>query len=97
MLVFAIKELGIRKLTILAVGEATQIVLALLARMALNMFEYIDKVILINCQYGRFRFAHSLSVRWYADLLIQLSIPQRLGHLNRLRLVSIQTHKANRL
>lgn len=94
---FAVRDLGVRKLSILAVGEATEIVLAFLARTALQMFECLDKVILINCQYGRFRFSHSLSGEWYQSLLQEMGEPGRLQRLNRLRIVSIQTKRADRL
>lgn len=91
------RELGIRKVTLLAVGEAAQIALTFLARAALHVFDYLDKVILINCQYSRFRFTHSLSHQWYQSLLEELSRPARLQLLNKLRIISIQTKKLSRL
>jgi hypothetical protein len=58
---FMVEELGVRKLSILAIGEGSQLVLKYISVASLKLFEYLDKVILINCEYAGFKYTHSNS------------------------------------
>ena len=60
---FLVRELGFRKLSILAIGEGAQLLLKYLSIASLRLFEVLDKVVLLNCEYGGFRMSHSHSRR----------------------------------
>jgi hypothetical protein len=82
---------------VLAIGEGAQIVLKYLSVASLRFFEVLDKVVLLNCEYGGFRMLHAHSQIEYQQMIKEMTEPARLEVLNRLRIVSVQGRKFNRL
>lgn len=64
---------------------------------SLRIFEVLDKVVLLNCEYGGFRMAHAHSQLEYQRMLRDMTEPARLELLSQLRIVSVQGRKFNRL
>jgi len=94
---FMVRELGFRKLSVLAIGDGAQLLLKYLSIASLRLFEVLDKVVLLNCEYGGFRMQHAHSQFEYQRLLKDIAEPARLELLNQLRIVSVQGRKFNRL
>jgi hypothetical protein len=49
-----------------------------LSIVSLKLFECLDKVILINCEYAGFRYTHGQSLYEYRNLIKDLTEPKRL-------------------
>lgn len=94
---FIVKELGFRRVSVLAIGEGAQLLLKYLSLASLQIFEMLDKVVLLNCEFGGFRMTHAYSLHEYQQTLKDITKPVRLELLNRLRVISIQGRKFNRL